>query len=91
MAGKAVFSSTCAACHTLTAAGAVGNIGPNLDKVANALTEAKIITAITDGGAAIMTKAAVAKYQTQMVAYKGTLSTSQIQDVAAFIYTSTHP
>ena len=38
-----------------------------------------------------MTKAAAAKYSTQMVAYKGTLSTKQIQDVAAFIYTSTHP
>jgi mono/diheme cytochrome c family protein len=90
-AGKALFSTTCAACHTLSAAGAVGTIGPNLDKVSNALTEGQIITAITKGGAAIMTKAALAGYQTHMVAYKGTLSTAQIQDVAAFVYTSTHP
>jgi hypothetical protein len=64
---------------------------PELDKVANALTEAQIITAITDGGAAITTKAAAAKYTTQMVAYKGALSRAQIQDIAAFIFTSTHP
>ena len=31
-AGKALFSTTCAACHTLTAAGAVGTIGPNLER-----------------------------------------------------------
>ena len=49
------------ACHTLKAAGAVGNIGPNLDKTAKALTEATIIKAITNGGASVMTKAAAAK------------------------------
>jgi mono/diheme cytochrome c family protein len=90
-AGKSVFATTCGACHTLMAAGAVGTIGPNLDKVANALTEADLIKAVTDGGASIMTKAAAAKYATHMVAYKGTLSTTQIQNVAAFIYKSTHP
>ena len=38
--GKAVFVANCSACHTLKAAGALGNIGPNLDKVP--LTEALI-------------------------------------------------
>jgi mono/diheme cytochrome c family protein len=89
-AGKATFTSTCSACHTLKAAGAVGNIGPNLDKVAPALTEATIIKAITNGGATVMTKAAAAKYTTTMVAYKGTLSPTAINNVAAFVYTSTH-
>ena len=37
-----------------------------------------------------MTKAQLAKYTTQMVAYKGTLKPAQINDVSAFIYTSTH-
>jgi mono/diheme cytochrome c family protein len=85
---KASFSSTCSACHTLKAAGAVGNIGPNLDKVP--LPQAKIIIAITKGGASIMTKAQIAKYTTQMVAYKGVLSTSLINNIAAFVYESQH-
>ncbi len=89
-AGKSPFSTTCAACHTLKAAGAVGNIGPNLDKVAKTLTEATIIKAITNGGGSVMTKAALAKYTTQMVAYKGTLPTKTIDNIAAFVYSSTH-
>ena len=89
--GKAVFTTTCAACHTLKAAGAVGTIGPNLDKVKPALIEARIIKAISSGGASIMTKAALAKYPTRMVAYKGALTTTQINDCAAFVYKSTHP
>jgi cytochrome c5 len=32
-AGKTLFVATCSACHTLKAAGALGNIGPVLDKV----------------------------------------------------------
>jgi hypothetical protein len=31
VAGKALFESTCSACHTLAAAGATGAVGPNLD------------------------------------------------------------
>ena len=33
-AGKPIFVSTCAVCHTLKAAGALGKIGPNLDQLA---------------------------------------------------------
>ena len=87
-AGKAVFISTCSACHTLKAAGAQGQIGPNLDKTR--LTEATIVKAITNGGATVMTKAQLAKYTTQMVAYKGVLSPAIINNIAAFVYTSTH-
>ena len=33
VAGKAVFAANgCASCHTLAAAGATGNVGPNLDQ-----------------------------------------------------------
>ena len=32
-AGKAVFTSNCGGCHTLSAAGTSGNVGPNLDDV----------------------------------------------------------
>ena len=88
-AGKSLFVSTCGVCHTLKAAGTVGTVGPNLDKVAP-LTEPVIIKAITNGGATVMTKAAAAKYTTQMVPYKGALTTEQINNIAAYLYVSTH-
>lgn len=87
-AGKSVFQSSCASCHTLKAAGAVGTIGPNLDKTI--LSEATLVKAVTNGGASVMTKAAAAKYQIQMTAYKGSLTPTQIANVAAFVYASTH-
>jgi cytochrome c6 len=75
-AGKAVFASAgCASCHTLKAAGATGNVGPNLDQLKPA--EAIVVHQVTNGGAV-------------MPAFKGRLSTKQIQDVAAFVYASTH-
>ena len=88
-AGKAVFVTTCGACHTLKAAGAVGNIGPNLDKVGPALTQALLIKAITNGGSSIMTKAAIAKYPTQMTPYKY-LGVKTIQNISRYVYESTH-
>ena len=88
-AGKTLFVATCGVCHTLKAAGTVGSVGPNLDKVAP-LTEPVIIKAITNGGATVMTKAAAAKYTTQMVPYKGALTTEQINNIAAYLYVSTH-
>ncbi len=86
--GKPIFINTCGVCHTLRAAKSVGNIGPNLDKTA--LSEAVIIKAITNGGASVMSKTAAAKYTTQMTAYKNVLTPAVIQNVAAFVYTSTH-
>ena len=88
-AGKVVFLSTCGACHTLKAAGTQGQIGPNLDKVKPLLTQALLIKAITNGGASIMTKAAVAKYPTQMIPYKY-LGTKSIQNISRYVYESTH-
>jgi mono/diheme cytochrome c family protein len=88
-AGKAVFVTTCAACHTLKAAGAQGNIGPNLDKVGPSLTQALLIKAITNGGSSIMTKAQIAKYQTQMTPFKY-LGTKVIQNISRYVYESTH-
>jgi mono/diheme cytochrome c family protein len=75
-AGKAVFASAgCASCHTLKAANSHGLIGPNLDQLKPA--EATVVHQVENGGGA-------------MPAFKGTLSPTQIQDVAAFVYTSTH-
>ncbi len=87
-AGKPIFVQTCGVCHTLLAAKSVGNIGPNLDRTS--LPEATIIKAISYGGSTVMSKAAAAKYYTTMTAYKKVLSTTVIQNVAAFVYSSTH-
>ena len=75
-AGKAVFATAgCGGCHTLKAAGATGAVGPNLDSLKPDL--AAIVHQVQVGGG-------------PMPAFKGQLSDQQIQDVAAFVYASTH-
>ena len=75
VAGKAVFlSAGCAACHSLTDAGASGNIGPNLDTSKPSL--ALVLNRVTNGMGA-------------MPPYKGNLSDAQIQDVAAYVVQAT--
>lgn len=44
---KAVFSSTCGGCHTLSAAGTSGKIGPDLDELKP--DAARVTTAIENG------------------------------------------
>lgn len=75
-AGKAVFASAgCGGCHTLKAAGSTGTVGPNLDQLKPPLD--RIVTQVDNGGG-------------PMPAFKGQLTDKQIQDVAAFVYASTH-
>ena len=75
-AGKAVFASAgCGGCHTLKAAGSSGTVGPNLDQLKPPLD--RIVVQVENGGG-------------PMPAFKGQLTDKQIQDVAAFVYTSTH-
>jgi mono/diheme cytochrome c family protein len=75
-AGKAVFASAgCSGCHTLKAAGATGNVGPNLDQLKPA--EDVVKNQVIHGGGA-------------MPAFGGQLSAAQIQNVAAYVYVSTH-
>jgi mono/diheme cytochrome c family protein len=75
-AGKAVFTSAgCVSCHTLKAAGATGTVGPNLDQLKPPL--ARIVLQVENGGKI-------------MPPFKGKLSDKQIQDVAAFVFASTH-
>ena len=77
VAGKAVFASAgCTGCHTLKAANATGTVGPNLDQLKPSL--AAIIHQVNTGGG-------------PMPSFKGSLSVKQIADVAAFVFTSTHP
>ena len=71
VAGKKVFTSAgCSGCHTLKDAGATGNIGPNLDDLKP--SEAAVQHQVEVGGGA-------------MPAFKGQLSATQIQDVAAYV------
>jgi cytochrome c553 len=76
VAGKQVFASAgCGGCHTLKAAGSSGTVGPNLDVLKP--TEPRVAHQVEVGGG-------------PMPSFKGTLSAKQIQDVAAFVVTSTH-
>ena len=75
-AGKLVFASAgCGGCHTLKAAGSTGTVGPNLDQLKP--ETAIVVHQVEVGGG-------------PMPAFKGSLSEKQIQDVAAFVSTSTH-
>jgi mono/diheme cytochrome c family protein len=74
-AGKAVFASAgCGGCHTLKAAAATGNVGPNLDDLKPPYD--KVVHQVEVGGG-------------PMPAFKDALSAKQIQDVAAFVVAST--
>jgi mono/diheme cytochrome c family protein len=46
--GQDLFVQNCGSCHTLDAAGTVGQIGPNLDDIA--ITQADVLSAIRTGG-----------------------------------------
>jgi mono/diheme cytochrome c family protein len=75
-AGATVFrSAACGSCHTMRAAGATGNVGPNLDDAKPG--QDLVIQRVTNGINA-------------MPAFGGSLSSKQIQDVAAYVYASTH-
>jgi len=71
--GKSIFTSTCGGCHTLADAGAVGNVGPNLDEAK--LPIAEIVDITTNG----RTNAAT------MPAFVASLTPDQIADVAAYV------
>jgi cbb3-type cytochrome c oxidase subunit III len=68
--GKAIFSSSCASCHTLAAAGASGTIGPNLDEAKP--DEALVRERVTNGKGV-------------MPSFKGKLTDAQINAVAKYV------
>ena len=70
-AGKQVFESAgCTACHTLADAGSTGTVGPNLDEAKPPAS--LVVDRVTNGKGA-------------MPSFKGQLSETQIQDVAAYV------
>ena len=68
--GKTIFTSSCASCHTLAAAGTNGTVGPNLDDINPPF--ARVKQQVTNGGAL-------------MPAFKGKLTDAQIEAVAKYV------
>jgi mono/diheme cytochrome c family protein len=70
-AGKEVFATAgCGGCHTFSAAGSSGSIGPNLDDLAPSFEA--VVSQVTNGGGA-------------MPSFKDELTEQQIRAVAAFV------
>ena len=79
VAGAVVFTANgCAGCHTMAAAGATGSIGPSLDarKPSQGTIKSTIQSGAVAGGA-------------QMPAFN--LSATDLVNIAAYVYKSTHP
>jgi uncharacterized cupredoxin-like copper-binding protein/cytochrome c5 len=75
-AGATVFASAgCGGCHVLAAARSTGTVGPNLDDAKPG--QDLVIQRVTNGINA-------------MPAFSSSLSSKQIQDLAAYVYRSTH-
>jgi mono/diheme cytochrome c family protein len=74
-AGAAIFKSKCGSCHALQAAGTRGGIGPDLDQLAP--SKAVIVRQVRAGGS-------------QMPSFAAALTLAQIDEVAAYVYSSTH-
>ena len=72
--GSKLFSSKCAGCHVLAAAGAQGTVGPNLDE---AKPDYELATGRVTLGKGVMPS------------FKGQLSTQQIADVASYVVKAT--
>jgi cbb3-type cytochrome c oxidase subunit III len=68
--GKTIFTSECASCHTLAAAGTHGTVGPNLDQLKPPF--ARVQRQVINGGAI-------------MPAFKGKLTAAQIKAVAKYV------
>jgi cytochrome c6 len=71
--GAQVFSSNCAGCHTLKAAGSSGTTGPNLDSLK---PSAATVAAIVRSGAGVMPS------------FSSRLSGAEIQAVAQYVSSS---
>jgi mono/diheme cytochrome c family protein len=68
--GKALFVANCASCHTLKDAGTNGTVGPDLDALKP--SESRVARQVTNGGGV-------------MPAFKGKLTTAEIQAIAKYV------
>lgn len=74
-AGAALFVTNCGSCHTLAAAGTNSDVGPNLDEYAP--LQETLVGYMEYGS-------------DSMPAFGGALSGDQIDNIAAYVYSSTH-
>ena len=68
--GAQIFKANCGSCHTLSAAGTSGQVGPNLDNVS--LSAAEVEAKVRSGGGA-------------MPSFSGKLSDAEIKAVASYV------
>jgi mono/diheme cytochrome c family protein len=69
-AGEEIFVANCGSCHTLTAAGTSGTVGPNLDD--SSFDQGAVEEQVAQGGGG-------------MPPFEGRLSEQEIQNVAAYV------
>jgi mono/diheme cytochrome c family protein len=74
-AGATLFFSNCGSCHALAAARTNGHVGPDLDYIAP--SQELLVTQITNG-------------RGEMPPFGSQLSSTQINDLAAYVYQATH-
>lgn len=74
--GETVFVESCGTCHTLSAAGTSGQIGPSLDEVTLSAADVEAVVEEGRGG---------------MPSFAGSLSSAEIAAVAGFVAESGSP
>jgi mono/diheme cytochrome c family protein len=84
--GKTLFKGYCSSCHTLKAAGSTARFGPNLDNMKPSY--AQVIHQVTTGGTGGAGLPATARLTFGPGIH--TFTKSDIRDIAAFVYFSTH-
>jgi mono/diheme cytochrome c family protein len=70
--GETVFTSSCGSCHTLSAAGTTGSVGPNLDDLKPKPDQAAVEAQVRNGGGG-------------MPAFQGRLSDAEITAVSKYV------
>jgi mono/diheme cytochrome c family protein len=81
--GEHFFTEYCSSCHTLTAARATGRVGPNLDKLKPSYP--RVVKQVTNP------RFRGANFPKSMITFgPDTFTESDIRDIAAFVFISTH-
>ena len=80
--GKQLFTTYCSGCHTLKAARASGRVGPNLDEMKPSY--ARVVKQVTNP------RLPPGLDLSMLTFFPGTFTESDIRDIAAFVFMSTH-
>jgi mono/diheme cytochrome c family protein len=82
--GEALFRGYCSGCHTLKAAQATGKVGPNFDKMKPSY--ARVVKQVTSP----RFRPGTIVDRSMLTFFPGTFTKSDIRDIAAFVFISTH-